>query len=495
MEVQMEHLSSNGLMSKITRLIRRVIIFSLLAATVFAMVFALQFYEFTKKPLAITEQQGVVFEIANGTSVKGIAKKLYKENLISQPTLFIAYVTYSNAWGKLKAGEYLLKPGTTPKALIHQLIEGKGIQHGITIVEGWTFEKLMQVMNDSPKIMHTLKDYSSEQIMEKLGYKGLNPEGRFFPETYYYTKDTADLAILKRAYLAMEGKLSAMWYQRASNLPFKTPYEALIMASIVEREIQYPEEYAEISGVYVRRLQKDMLLQADPTVIYGLGKHYKPPLTLDMLRYPSPYNTYLNKGLPPTPIAMPSARALAAALHPEPGDTLFFVAKPNGKGHIFARNYEEHRDNVRDYRDNRDLGDGRNVEQNRLLRQEDQNAINNGINNGVGGVPIYIDPNTIPNPDPTIGSPQGTTTYQTPIAPAPVQPTSVTIQTPVGQTSGKIPTPGSTQNMQLVAPRTNPSLPAGPSGPPEPLILKPVNLDAPDSGVVVPAVPVAPVVP
>jgi hypothetical protein len=274
----------------------------------------------------------------------------------------------------------------------------------------------------------------------------------------------------------MESKLVALWYKRASDLPFKTPYEALIMASIIEKESSVKEEYAEISGVYVRRLQKDMLLQADPTVIYGLGKYYKPPLTLNMLRIPSPYNTYLNKGLPPTPIAMPSARALAAALHPEPGDTLFFVAKPDGKGHVFARNYEDHQDNVRDYRDNRDVQDARTIEQNRELRQD----LDNGLNNGAG-VPVYLDPNTVPNPDPTIGSPEG----------------SSTIQTPVGQTTGTLPATGTShsvkpQNMQLVAPRTNPSLPAGPSGPPESLILKPVNLDSPDTlPPTVPAVPSA----
>lgn len=345
----MEPSSSNGLMGKIVKFLRRIILFSFIIAIITVSIIGLQIYQFANTPLSIAEP-GVVFEIANGTSMKGIARKLKNESLISHTNWFLVLVKYSDGWGKLKAGEYLIKPGTTPITLIQQFLEGKVIQHSLTIVEGWTFDKLMQIINQSPKLAHSLIGLTSEQIMEKIGFKGMHPEGRFFPETYFYIKDTPDVTVLKRALLVMETKLLTLWSARARDLPFKSPYEALIMASIIEKESSVPEEYAEISGVYVRRLQRDMLLQADPTVIYGLGQNYTPPLTLAMLRTPTPYNTYLYKGLPPTPIGMPGAKALNAAMHPEPGNSLFFVAKPDGKGHIFANNYEEHKDNVKEYR-------------------------------------------------------------------------------------------------------------------------------------------------
>jgi UPF0755 protein len=320
--------------------------------------YAFQFYRFTQNPLPISEQ-GYVLTISPGTSVQKIAAILYKDKIIHHRTWFLVWVRWNDAFGKLKAGEYLVKPGTRLTELIQQMVEGRVIQYALTIVEGWTFERLMVEINQAPKLAHTLTGLKNEEIMKKIGHPLEHPEGRFLPETYYFPAGTSDVAFLQRAYQAMAKNLMQLWANRVSNLPLQSPYHALILASIIEKESCVVEEYQEIAGVYVRRLQKNMPLQADPTVIYGLGNTYTGRLFKEDLKKLTPYNTYAKVGLPPTPIAMPSLRSLEAALHPKAGETLYFVAKEDGRGHVFSKTLEEHNQAVLQYR-NRKCIEGNN---------------------------------------------------------------------------------------------------------------------------------------
>jgi len=311
------------------------------------------FYIFTQSPLTV-KPEGYVILIPNGTPVQKIATQLKKDKILEYPYWFMLSVLLQGDWHKLKAGEYLIKSGSTPFDLIEQVREGKVIQYAFTIIPGWSFDRLMQEIKLAPKLTQTLSGLTPNEVMAKLGHPAEHPEGRFFAETYYYPNGTTDIQFLQRSYHVLQDKLIQLWNKRAVDvLPFSTPYEALILASIVEKESDLAEEYAEIAGVYVRRLKINMPLQADPTVIYGAGKEYGGTIDSKMLKIPTPYNTYQVTGLPPTPIAFPSTKALEAALNPKPGDTLYFVAKPEGKGHIFSKTLQEHQLAVSRYR-NRD---------------------------------------------------------------------------------------------------------------------------------------------
>jgi UPF0755 protein len=324
--------------------------FFALILSVVAAVLGYRYYIFLETPLKVDEQ-GSVFVIPKGTGVYKIANQLVDSDIVSSSTEFLIAVYSSGNAHKLKAGEYLIKPGSTPLDFIDQLRDGKVIQYALTIVPGWTFNTLRTQIEKSSKIQHILTGLGVEDIMSKLGYPGEHPEGRFLPETYYYPAGTTDIAILQRAYHDLQEKLAQSWNTRdASNLTIKSPYEALILASIIEKETSITEEYTDIAGVYTRRLAKNMPLQADPTVIYGADKTDNGKITAEMLANQNPYNTYQNTGLPPTPIALPSARAIEAALNPKPGDSLYFVAKPDGKGHIFSENLDAHNTAVAAYR-------------------------------------------------------------------------------------------------------------------------------------------------
>lgn len=304
---------------------------------------------FLDHPLTVVERDQV-FVIPSGASTQKIAEALEYEGIVKHPLLFNFTVYWKGKRGKLQAGEYLIKPHTTPLELIDLFVSGKVIQHAFTIVPGWTFEQLKTALEAEPNIEHMLSGLSDEALMNKIGCPYRNPEGCFFPETYHFPKGTTDLAFLKRAHQLLEEKLARAWANRADNLILKTPYEVLILASIIEKESASEEEYGDISGVYTRRLGAKQLLQADPTVIYGLGKHFVGRLTTEHLKLHSPYNTYQQLGLPPTPIALPSLRALEAAVHPKPGNALYFVAKPSGKGHVFSNTLEEHQSAVLEYK-------------------------------------------------------------------------------------------------------------------------------------------------
>lgn len=318
--------------------------------SIILIIFTLQFYRFLYSPLQI-QKEGYVLFILPGTSAQKIATQLVEANILESERKFLFYIRMKGAWNKLKAGEYLIEEGSTPRDLLYQLSKGKVIQHALTIVPGWNFERLLMEVNQSPALVHTLTGLSFADIMAKLGHPGEHPEGKFLPETYYFVAGTTDVVFLQRAYNLLQEKLTILWNKpRAENYPLKSSYEALILASIIEKESSVFEEYAEIAGVYIRRLMRNMPLQADPTVIYGAGKAYKGNLTSRLLNHHTPYNTYRVVGLPPTPIALPSEKALEAALAPRPGNTLYFVAHKDGKGHVFSRTLEEHLIAVREYR-------------------------------------------------------------------------------------------------------------------------------------------------
>ncbi len=290
----------------------------------------MRYQEFLETPLTLPEE-GLALSIAPGASLSAVASKLEAQGILSSATYLRLLVRMDPQYAAtIKLGDYHIKPGTTPPQLLTQLIEGKVVQHSLTLIEGWNFREMMAVINADPNLKHTLQGLTADQIMEQIGYPGEHPEGRFFPDTYLFPRGLSDVEFLKRAYGAMEQHLAREWEGRAEGLPLNDPYEALILASIVEKETGNPSERADIAGVFVRRLQKGMLLQTDPTIIYGLGEAFDGDIRTADLRRDGPYNSYTRKGLPPTPIAMPGLDALHAALHPAGGDALYFVARGNG---------------------------------------------------------------------------------------------------------------------------------------------------------------------
>jgi UPF0755 protein len=242
---------------------------------------------------------------------------------------------------QIKAGSYEIGQGVTPLSLLRKLVRGEEAQRAVTLVEGLTFRQLRQTLLTADQLKPDTKDLSDSALMEKLGRPGLHPEGRFFPDTYSYAKGSSDLALLKRALRVMDQRLDAAWQQRAAGLPLKTPEEALILASIVEKETGRPSDRPMISGVFNNRLRIGMMLQTDPTVIYGLGDKFDGNLRKRDLLADTPWNTYTRAGLPPTPIAMPGKAALLAAVQPAQTKALYFVAKGDGTSH-FSASLEEH---------------------------------------------------------------------------------------------------------------------------------------------------------
>jgi UPF0755 protein len=246
-----------------------------------------------------------------------------------------------DAAGKLKVGEYELEPGMTPAEILRRMRDGRVIQYRFTLVEGWNFRQVRAALNNAQVLRHETPELDDAMLMATLGFPGQHPEGRFLPETYIFHRGASDLDILKQAYQAMDEALAAAWAQRKPDLPLKSAYEALILASIVEKETGQASERRRIAGVFTRRLQRGMLLQTDPTVIYGMGGGYSGSIGRRGLDTDTPYNTYLHPGLPPTPIAMPGKAALQAAVDPAPGDALFFVSKNDGS-HVFSATYAQH---------------------------------------------------------------------------------------------------------------------------------------------------------
>jgi UPF0755 protein len=303
------------------------------------------FRRFSNAPLNVTAQ-GESIDVSRGSSFRNIVGELRQRHLTDANSVYWRVLAEQmRVAGKLHAGEYALPVGITPRQLLANMAAGKVLQRLFTIVDGWTFDELRQALAQTEKLNHDSAGLDGAAIMQKLGAPGEAPEGRFLPETYAYVKGDSDLDILKRAHVAMVRTLATLWPARAKDLPLTTPYEALILASIVEKETGRPEERARIAGVFVRRLQNHMLLQTDPSVIYGMGASYAGNIRKGDLSADTPYNTYTRPGLPPTPIALPGKPALEAALHPAAGNALYFVARGDG-GHVFAGTLAEHNRNV-----------------------------------------------------------------------------------------------------------------------------------------------------
>lgn len=304
-----------------------------------------QYKVFLKTPLNVSEQ--TLFSIDEGQGFDVVVSNLAKEGIISEPFFYKIYGRLQQD-NSVKAGEYLIKINSTPESLYQKFIKGEVNLYKITFIEGRTFTDMLELIRQNEHIEQTLQFVPKKEITDALEIDTFY-EGIFFPDTYLFRSKTKDSEILLNAYQSMQNKLQAAWDGRSANNPLSNPYELLILASIIEKETGIDSERGEVAGVFIRRLQKGMPLQTDPTVIYGLGENYDGQLNHSELRQDTPYNTYTRKGLPPTPIALPGEASLQAAANPTPGTSLYFVADGKG-GHTFSNTYKEHLKAVEEYR-------------------------------------------------------------------------------------------------------------------------------------------------
>jgi UPF0755 protein len=284
------------------------------------------------------------YELAAGKSISHVAYDLAAQGLLAHPRWLIWHARYQQA-EKISAGEYFLEVGITPEKLLQKLTTGDVVLHQITFLEGWTFRQILAALHEKPEIKHRLQNKTSAEQLAILNLPITHPEGWFYPDTYTFSKGTSDVDLLTKAYRHTRKIVDELWAKKAPDLPYKNEYEALIMASIIEKETGAASEREQIAGVFVRRLQQGMRLQTDPTVIYGMGEAYKGKISRDHLKQPTPYNTYVIAGLPPTPIAAPSKASLQAALHPAGGKALYFVAKGDGTSE-FSETLSQHQNAV-----------------------------------------------------------------------------------------------------------------------------------------------------
>ena len=297
-------------------------------------------------PLRVTSPAR--FNVPAGASFAHVAKQLAAQGIVTQPKVWILYARLKGLAPAVKAGEYEIPPGTTPRELLMKMVNGQVLLHSFTIVDGWRVQDLLEAMRRSSEIVSTLPQQMplSEQganIMAKLGAPGTDAEGQFLPETYRFAAGSTDVELLRYAHAALVRELDAAWASRDPDLPLHNVQELLIMASIVEKESGLPQELPRIAGLYLHRLAIGMRLQADPTVIYGLGERYDGDIHTVDLRTDGPYNTYTRVGLPPTPIALPGAAVVHATARPEKTDAIYFVASTKDDGsHVFSATLEQH---------------------------------------------------------------------------------------------------------------------------------------------------------
>ena len=293
-----------------------------------------------------------LFSVEPGTAFGQVARELATQGFVDDPLWLRIHGRLNPEQTLIKAGDYEFTSGMTPVDMINLMVEGKVKLWSVQFIEGWTFAEMRAALARTDRLTRQTTDWTDEEIMAALGAEGQHPEGWFFPDTYLFHSGETDLDVLKRAYNIMTGVLEEEWQNREQGLPYDSPYEALIMASIVERETGVAGERQQVAGVFVRRLQKGMRLQTDPTVIYGMGDKYRGRIGRSDLRTWTPYNTYRIDGLPPTPIALPGRESIHAALHPDDGDALYFVARGDGS-HKFSRTLAEHQKAVREFQLNR----------------------------------------------------------------------------------------------------------------------------------------------
>ena len=292
--------------------------------------------------------QEIIYVVEPGVSLRAFAQKLHAQGVLPDAHSLVWLAYLKGQQRHLKTGEYRFRKGITPPQLLEQVVSGRVVEYPLTIIEGWTFKQVMETLAKAPRLTHTLQGLPPQQIMASLGYPGMHPEGRFYPDTYYYSAGMSDLIILQRAFQKMDTLLQTEWANRDTSIPLKNPDEALILASIVEKETGRAEERPMIAGVFTQRLRMGMRLQTDPTIIYGMGDAYRGNIGLKDLRARTPYNTYFIKGLPPTPIAMPSGAALRAVMNPADTRALYFVSRGDGS-HVFSENLQDHNQAVEKY--------------------------------------------------------------------------------------------------------------------------------------------------
>ncbi|MBZ4209561.1 MAG: endolytic transglycosylase MltG [Comamonadaceae bacterium] len=290
----------------------------------------------------------VDLSIEPGTPVRAVAQLVSEAGVDVDPTLLYWWFRLSGQARLIRAGSYEIETDASPRSLLQKLVRGEEALRAVTLVEGWTFSQVRAALANAEQLKPEAKGLPDYMIMKVLGRPGLHPEGRFFPDTYTYAKGSSDLAVLKRAMRAMDRNLAAVWRQRLPDAPLKTPEQALILASIVEKETGRPGDRSMIAGVFANRLRIGMMLQTDPTVIYGMGDAFDGNLRKRDLQADTPWNTYTRAGLPPTPIAMPGKSALLAAVRPATSKALYFVARGDGSSE-FSASLEEHNRAVNKY--------------------------------------------------------------------------------------------------------------------------------------------------
>ncbi|MEI8298997.1 MAG: endolytic transglycosylase MltG [Pseudomonadota bacterium] len=311
-----------------------------------------------RTPIALAAP--VVVYIAPGEPLGRVAQRLAGQGLLGWPRLYTWIARREGLATRIRAGEYEVRPGTSPAALLTQFVEGRVLLHAVTLVDGWTWATALAALHHSAALTRTVAGPADAALMERLGAAGVAPEGQFYPDTYLVPRGTSDLELLRLAHNRLTEQLSAAWQARRADLPLATPYELLILASLVEKETAAADERAHIAAVFVNRLRRGMRLQTDPTVIYGLGDAYDGHIHRRDLTTDTPYNTYTRDGLPPTPIALVGAPALLAAAQPADSGDLYFVASGRGDGrHQFSGTLEAHNAAVARYLEKRRGGGGR----------------------------------------------------------------------------------------------------------------------------------------
>lgn len=305
------------------------------------------FIYWSRQPITVDDTV-IDFTVVQGSGVGAAAQQIAAAGVPVDPFLFSTLARLTQNSSKIKAGTYELKPGTTPMRLIEQLVRGEFAQESLTIIEGWTFKQMRQAIAASKGLKHDTAHLTDRDLMQRISTEFTHPEGLFFPDTYLFAKGASDFQVYKQAHLMLVNNLNAAWAKRSPALPYSNPYQALVMASIVEKETGQKSERTLIAGVFINRLKKGMLLQTDPTVIYGLGDRYDGKIHKRDLETDTPYNTYTRSGLPPTPIALPGQQSLNAALAPAATDALYFVSRGDGTSK-FSDNLTDHNRAVNQY--------------------------------------------------------------------------------------------------------------------------------------------------
>jgi UPF0755 protein len=331
-------------MKKKTELLPLVLLGAMIAAVALGTVVFLQYA--TTRPAS--GPLPIQFNLEPGSSLRGAARQMERAGVLRDPARFVLMARLLGEAANIKAGNYEIQEPVSPYRLLQKVTAGEVAQASVTFVEGWTFKQVRKALDEHPSITHRTRELSDADILERLGLAEASPEGLFFPDTYHFGIGNSDLYVLRHAYRLMQSHLNAQWEKRSPEVPLDSPYQALILASIVEKETGRSEDRPLVAAVFVNRLRKKMLLQADPTVIYGLGDSFDGNLRKRDLETDTPYNTYTRTGLPPTPIAMPGLASLSVTLNPPDSNALYFVARGDGTSY-FSRTLGEHERAVTKY--------------------------------------------------------------------------------------------------------------------------------------------------